>query len=153
MTDVNLKRSLVFPIFNLFSGIFWAIAFMIGGGNYLLLPAPLACTLICGGLAVLLTVKKRLDTSEYFTPRMVFLIISLIAFTVPAFLFVIGVPSAGDLFYFLVFASILVFIIELFYFSVRTKSLKKTALILLFDPMVWDIFILCASILVAMGNI
>lgn len=153
MADVNLKRSLVFPIFNMLSGIFWAIVFMIGDGNYLLLLAPLACTLMGGGLAVLLTVKKRLDTNEFFTPRMVFMIVSLIAFTVPAFLFVIGVPSAGDLFDFLVFASILVFIIELFYFSVHTKSLKKTAAVFLFDPMVWDIFILSATVLVAMGNI
>lgn len=131
------------------SGIFWCVVFLIFGENLLVL-APLVCALTGGALAVWLTVKKCLDTSGYFALRMTFFIISLIVFTVPAILCVF---VNGLFIYVVLDVAVWVVPAELISFLTKTKSLKKTAVIFLSDPLGWDIFILCAVILAVMSNI
>lgn len=157
MNIKQLKKSLVFPAVAVISGIFWLIILRLT----MLTDEDVnpAIPVICGGLlSAFLTVKFKIDTSQYLKVRMIFLIISIFTFTFPVIMMRF-MPYSANLYNFLFqcFSTVtcIVFISELVFFIKMhlIKKPKEFVVVLLSDILTGDLVMLVIILFIAMNNI
>lgn len=157
MNIKQLKKSLVFPAVAVISGIFWFIILRLT----MLTDEDVnpAIPVICGGLlSAFLTVKFKIDTSQYLKVRMIFLIISIFTFTFPVIMMRF-MPYSANMYNFLFqcFSTVtcIVFISELVFFIKMhlIKKPKEFVVVLLSDILTGDLVMLVIILFIAMNNI
>lgn len=148
----GIESYLFFPAIAMFSGIFWIMAFWIMAGKIFFYNEFIsALPVICGGIvSAFLAVIFRIDTSRCFKVRMIFLIISLFTFTIPAIRIYSG--QGYELGY-MIISSCIAFLAEIVCFIKLRLNKKEVAVIMLSDVLFGDLIMLVIVLFMAASNI
>ena len=156
MNRNQLIRSLVNPAIIVISGILWIIFFwtvsrnIFFGGIF-----NSAIPMICGGIiSAFLTVKFKVDTSRYFNMKIIFSIISIFTFTIPAVMvYRFTSDITGYVFNYMIISSCILFLAEIICFIKMRINIKRFAVMILSDVFAGDLVMLVIILFIATKNI
>ncbi|MDE5860617.1 MAG: hypothetical protein K2H28_00300 [Ruminococcus sp.] len=156
MNKNQLIRSLAFPVVAVISGIlwvmfFWTVAGKIFFNNEICSVIPM----ICGGIiSAFLTVKCKIDTSRYLNMKIIFSIISVVTFTIPAItILCFSSAMTGYIFEYMIISSCILFLAEIIYFIKMRIRIKESVVMILSDVLTGDLVMLIIILFIAMNNI
>ncbi len=152
---MNEKKlySLCFPVVSVLSGIFWIIVFWLTAGKIFFNNEVIsAIPVICGGIvSAFLAVNFQIDTSRCFKVRMIFFVVSLLTFTIPALM--VYSWGIGYVFYYMIASSCIALLAEIICFVKLHIKIKDFAVIMLSDVLAGDLVMLVIILFIATNNI
>ncbi len=124
MKTKNRVISLIFPVFTLLLSIWYIFA----GQRRMVIPAA-----ICGAASVVLTIMNT-DTSKFFTEKIIFTVIYSVLWYALLIWAAVNLSIGLDPFFFMYSYTAAFFTFSAVYFWIRSRDLKKTAVLIFSNP-------------------